>query len=302
MSHELIQDIPANKSWVKVESLLKGWSNDQKFYIKDRDGKEFLLRLVNISLYEKKKTEFENIGKLFKFNINIPKVVDFGICNDGNSVYSLFTWLSGEDAEDKLSLLDRKNQYKLGLEAGRIQNKIHSIKPKEILDSWGDTFQSKIDGVIEAYKICGYKIPNDNKIINFIRENENLLKDRPLAFIHGDYHLGNMLIDSNGNLGIIDFNRSGYGDPWKEYDRFVFTWGISTEFANGQIHGYFDNNVPDNFFKLMALYSARNLIASVPWSITFGEKELKVAFENIDRVYKAYNGFSTYIPNWYKKP
>lgn len=302
MNYELIQDIPANKSWVKVESLLKGWSYDQKFYIKDRDGKEFLLRLVDISLYEKKKVEFENIETLSKFNINIPKAIDFGICNNGKSVYSLFTWLDGEDAEEKLSLLDKKKQYKLGVEAGKIQNKFHTIKPKKILDSWEEIFRIKIDNVIEAYKICGYKIPNDNKIINFIRENENLLKDRTIAFIHGDYHLGNMLIDSNESLGIIDFNRSGYGDPWKEYDRFAFTWGISTEFANGQIHGYFNNDVPDNFFKLMALYSARNIIASVPWSIAFGEQELKVAFENIDKVYDAYSVFSTYIPNWYRKP
>lgn len=84
-------------------------------------------------------------------------------------------------------------------------------------------------------------------------------------------------------------------------DRFVFTWSISQEFANGQLHGYFDNNVPDEFFRLMALYSARNLIASIPWSLQFGEKELKVAFENIEKVSNSYNGYKNYIPNWYKE-
>lgn len=103
-------------------------------------------------------------------------------------------------------------------------------------------------------------------------------------------------------MGIIDFNRSEYGDPWREYDRFIFTWGESLEFANGQIHGCFDNNVPDEFLKLMALYGARNLIASVLWAARFGEKELKVAFRNIEKVYDSYNGFSTSIPNRYRKP
>jgi aminoglycoside phosphotransferase (APT) family kinase protein len=68
------------------------------------------------------------------------------------------------------------------------------------------------------------------------------------------------------------------------------------------LNGYFDNNVPDEFFSLMALYSARNIIASVPWSLSFGEEELKTAFDNIKKVNESYDGFNTYIPNWYIAP
>ena len=128
------------------------------------------------------------------------------------------------------------------------------------------------------------------------------LKDREVCFQHGDFHLGNMVIDKDNNLGIIDFNRCSFGDPWEEYDRYTFTWDNSIDFANGQIHGYFNNNVPDEFFRLICLYNARNSLASIPWALKFGEAELRVALKNIEKNYKVYNGYKDYIPAWYKEP
>ena len=32
----------------------------------------------------------------------------------------------------------------------------------------------------------------------YIAENRHLLKNRPQSYQHGDYHIGNMMIDSNG--------------------------------------------------------------------------------------------------------
>lgn len=118
---EFLDDIPKRKSWMGIISILKGWSDVKKFYIRDENGREFLLRLVDMDLYEKKKLEFENIEILSQFDINISKAIDFGICNKDNSLYSLFTQIDGEDAIDVLKLLDEKKQYKLGWEAGRIQ-------------------------------------------------------------------------------------------------------------------------------------------------------------------------------------
>lgn len=301
MSNELVGDIPMSLNWIKIEPLLKGWSHDKKFYIEDVLGEKFLLRLSDIGSYEEKKAEFNNMRLLSKFNINISVPVDFGICNNGNMVYILLGWLEGEDALEVLPTLDEAKQYQIGIKAGQILKKIHSIKPKQKLPSWESIYQRKIDIAIDAYRRCGYKIKNEKIIIDFIRENQKYLINRPITFQHGDYHLGNMLINSGESLGVIDFNRSSYGDPWEEYDRFVFSWSISTEFANGQLDGYFNNDVPDEFFRLMALYNARNLIASLPWSLSFGDNEMKVALENIEKVNKSYDGFRKHIPSWYRK-
>ncbi len=296
----LIKDIKGFEEWDVIQPIHKGWSEDLKFFIQDKKGEKFLLRLSKIDYFEKKKLEYENLFLVAELGVNMSKPVSFGICSGGSMVYELLTWLEGKEAIDVLPSLSKEEQYNYGLKAGKILQKMHKLKPQTKKEAWESRYKRKIDIVIKAYKQSGKTIENDEVIIDYIRENESYLKNRPITFQHGDFHLGNMLITPDGDLGIIDFNRSSYGDPWEEYDRFIFTWKHSIDFALGQIHGYFDSNVPDDFFKLMSLYNARNLIASVPWSIAFGNQELEETFENIRLVYESYDGFKIYIPNWYR--
>jgi len=257
--------------------------------------------LANIELYYKKKAEFENIQLVNNLGINISEPLELGICCNEQRAYSIYTWMEGEDAIDKLPKLDRYKQYQLGVSAGEILKKMHTIHPLMSMQPWEIIYKRKIEKVIGFYDKCGYKIENDKKVIDFIKNNEKYLKCRPTTFQHGDYHLGNMIVTSKGDLGIIDFNRYGYGDPWEEFDRFIFTWKTSVPFANGQIHGYFENNVPDEFFRLMSLYNARNLLASIPWSMGFDVSDLNIAIENAKLVYNEYDGFNAHIPKWYKE-
>jgi serine/threonine-protein kinase len=57
-----------------------------------------------------------------------------------------------------------------------------------------------------------------------------------------------MIVSPEGELRIIDFNRSDDGDPWEEFNRIVWSAAVCPHFATGQIHGYFDGNPPDEFF------------------------------------------------------
>ena len=202
--------------------------------------------------------------------------------------------------EEVIESLDTDKQYILGLQAGKMLKKIHSIDIKDQNSNWGDIYKEKIDRKIQAYKNCDYKFKNDRAVIGFIKENKKYLEDRPILFQHGDYHIGNMILTPGGDLGIIDFDRSGYGDPFEEYDRFVFTWSKSTHFANGQLHGYFDGEPTERFFKLVALYTATNILSSIPWAVEFGEEEINVALENTKMIMDVYDGFKIYIPKWYK--
>lgn len=253
-------------------------------------------------MYYKKKAEFENIELVRNLGIKISEPLELGICCNKQMVYSIYTWMEGEDAIDKLPKLDKHKQYQLGVNAGEMLKTMHTIQPLMTMQPWEIIYRRKIKKIIGFYTKCEYKIENDKKIIDFIINNEMYLKRRPTTFQHGDYHLGNMIVTSTGDLGIIDFNRYGYGDPWEEFDRFIFTWKTSIPFANGQIHGYFENNIPDEFFRVMSLYNAINLLASIPWSMGFDVSDLSIAIENAKLVLNEYDGFNTYIPKWYKQP
>lgn len=79
-----------------------------------------------------------------------------------------------------------------------------------------------MDYKIKKYGECPIKYENGQAFIDYINENRHLLKDRPQVYQHGDYHIGNMMIDRNGKLHIIDFNRNDYGDPWEEFQPVSF--------------------------------------------------------------------------------
>ena len=65
---------------------------------------------------------------------------------------------------------------------------------------------------IKKYVECPIKYENGQAFIDYINENRHLLKNRPQVYQHGDYHIGNMMIDRGGQLHVIDFNRNDYGD------------------------------------------------------------------------------------------
>ena len=299
---DVLKDIPHYSSWVKIKPVKKGWSLDTKFYIENDAGKKMLLRISDISELKSKQMEYENIKSIAELGINMCFPIDFGICGRGSYVYSLFTWVVGEDAEVVLPRKKIEEQYEYGIKAGRILRKIHSIPAPPDQLNWETRFLKKIQHKIKNYEECKIKIEHDAEFIKFIRDNVRYLADRPQVLHHGDFHSGNLIISPDDTLWVIDFNRMDYGDPWEEFNRCNFSWKASVPFTIGQIHGYFDNNIPDLFFRLMALYVATNAIGSIAWAIPYGEKEVENMLAYAKIAYNWYDGFKTYIPVWYQFP
>lgn len=296
---QLYNEIPDSCKWQIVEPINKGWSNDQKYYIQTVDGRELLLRVSDILQYENKKQDFEAIKQLDNLEVLIPHPVDFGICNNGQSVYSLLTWIKGRDAEYILPEMNSKEQYQLGVKAGKILKIMHQVPAAKNQISWSERFNRKINRNIADYEACGIRLKGADKIIEYIENNRYLLDSRPQCFQHGDYHVGNMIVTKSGELGVIDFNRLDYGDPWEEFNRITWCADVSAVFASGRINGYFDYDVPALFFRLMALYIASNQLSSIPWAIKFGHEEVSTMLRQAENILKWYNGFETCIPKWY---
>lgn len=296
---KICNEIPGSCKWQIVKAINKGWSNDQKYYIQTTDGRELLLRTSDISQYENKKREFEAIKQLDDIDILISRPIDFGICDNNQSVYSLLTWIKGEDAETVLPMLSHNEQYELGVKAGEVLKTIHQISAPKDQVSWPELFNRKINRNIANYRACGIHLKGEDKILEYIEQNRHLLENRPQSFQHGDYHVGNMIITKSGTLGIIDFNRLDYGDPWEEFNRITWCANISAAFASGRINGYFHHDVPDLFFKLMALYIASNQLSSIPWTIQFGQEEVSNMIGLNKNILEWYDEFDTYIPKWY---
>ncbi len=275
----------------------KGWSGDRKFCITVPDGHTYLLRVSPMERFHKKKQEFLNMQEVAALGIPMCLPIEFGTCEEG--VYSIQSWISGVDAESLVETLPSDKQYSYGLEAGRILRKIHTIPAPANAPDWEARFNQKIDRKIAMYENCPLKYENGTLFLEYLAENRHLLAGRPQSYQHGDYHIGNMMIDDTGALTIIDFDRGDCGDPWEEFNRIVWCAQKAPEFARGMVNGYFDGNVPMEFWKLLALYISSNTLSSLPWAIPFGDTQVEVMTKQASQVLLWYDNLCNPIPTWY---
>jgi serine/threonine-protein kinase len=275
-------------------------SGDKKYYIEDVDGKHFLLRIADLSEYSQKKAEFEIIKNMNNLDIPMPSPVDFGVCNGGKNVYTLLSWVEGEEVEITLSTLTEKEQYQLGIKSGEILRKIHSIPAPQGSDSWLTRYYSVIDERLDAYRLEGVTFDGDKVILDYLDVNKPLLENRPQCYHHGDYHLGNMIQSKDGSLFVIDWHTvdfNNYGDPWYEFNR------LGTEFpafASGQIDGYFNNKPPEIFWKLLAYYLSSSAITSIVWSKYFARERLHSIIKLNKDILYWFNDMKSVQPIWYR--
>ena len=277
----------------------KGWSGDRKFQAVTSDGRTYLLRISSTDKLDRKRREFTQMSKVARLEIPMCRPVEFGVCEEG--VYSIQAWINGVDAETAMMTLDKQAQYRYGIDAGRILAKIHTLPAPQDVPKWEARFNAKIDRKLAMYNACTLKYPGGEAFIRFIEENRHKLNDRPQSYQHGDYHIGNMMIDENAVLTIIDFDRDDFGDPWEEFNRIVWCAQAAPAFASGMVDGYFDGPPPQDFWDLLALYIATNTLSSLPWAIPFGEGEIQVMQNQAAQVLTWYNSMTQTIPTWYHK-
>lgn len=291
--------------FITKEPINKGWSGDEKYCVTDETGTRYLLRVSDIAEYDAKKAEFDGMKKVAALGVPMCEPIQFGVCEEG--VYSIQSWIEGADAGEVIDTLPDSRQYAYGLEAGRILRRIHTIPaPKTNRDGtsveeWEVRFNRKLDIKIEKYKECPIKYPGGQAFMDYIQENRRLLKGRPQVYQHGDYHIGNMMIDRDGQLRIIDFNRCDFGDPWEEFNRIVWCAQKSPLFASGMVNGYFDGEVPLKFWRLLALYISGNTLSSIYWAIPFGQDEVDTMLDQGREVLSWYDNMRSPIPTWYIK-
>lgn len=283
---------------VSREIIEKGWSGDAKYRGVDGNGRSYLLRIADWSMLERKRIEYEYMSRVAALGVAMCAPLETGECGEG--VYSLHTWIDGADAEEVVPGLPEKEQYRLGAEAGAMLRLIHSIPASPNTENWSLRFNRKLDRKIDMYDGCLLKYEKGQLFLDCIEANRGLLTDRPQTFQHGDYHIGNMMVDKEGRLYVIDFDRFDFGDPWEEFNRIAFSARCAPRFAAGIVDGYFPEGVPMEFWKLLTLYLSSNTLSSLPWAIPYGEEQISFMRKQAEEILVWYDDMQTVIPSWYR--
>ena len=283
--------------FVFQEPIEKGWSGDKKYRAVDKNGNSYLLRISPAERREHRENCVRFMLSAAELGVPMCKALDYGMCDEG--FYCVQSWIDGSDAEELIPSLPEKRQWELGIDAGKALRLIHSISAPADAEDWEVRFGRKMDRKVEGYLECPIKYPGGENFLRYVSENRHLLKGRPQSMQHGDYHVGNMMIDHDGKLQIIDFDRFDWGDPWEEFNRIVWCAQASPAFASGMVYGYFDGSIPEEFWKLLALYISSNALSSIYWAVPFGQDQVDVMLRQGAEILEWYDNMNNIIPAWY---
>ncbi len=295
------RDIPLFHTFKDVQLIRKGMSGDKKYRITAKDNTHLLLRVSSIDEFERKKAEYELLKKFSSLDIPMPKPIDFGVCNDRKEVYTLLSWIEGEEAEIIVPSLPQDEQCAIGKAAGRILRKIHSLPPVETAQTWTERYFSVIDERLEAFRKEGDRFPGWEIMLEYIESNRHLLDDRPQVYHHGDYHMGNLILSGDHKISVIDWHTVDFdniGDPWYEFNRIGVEYPY---FASGQIDGYFSGDIPTDFWELLAYYLSVSAITSIVWAKYFAPRRLMPILKLNTDILEWFDNMKNPIPAWYKR-
>ena len=279
--------------------ILAGWSPDRKFRAKAADGGLYFLRIAPPERAERLERVFRLQRQAAEAlspdsSLSMSRPLECGPCAEG--FYTLETWIEGEEARSAIPGRTEEQLYADGLAAGRLLRQLHSLPAPAGLPDWGLRFNAKIDRRVAEYLACPLKYEHDEALLAGVAENRELLVGRPQSFQHGDFHLGNFLY-AEGRLTVIDFDRCGFGDPWEDFKKIVWTAAAAPALARGQVDGYFDGQVPEEFWRLLLLDECELQLGSLPLAIPFGEEEVQVMREQAKQLSVWYA--EGIVPGWY---
>lgn len=283
-----------------LQEIRKGWSRDRKYRVQTRDGGVFLLRVSADTALEEKKREWARMETAAAAGLPMTAPVAFRHFPGEGEVHMLLTYLYGVELEAVLPALSPGVQYALGVQAGELLARLHQcIAPKP----WGDLgarMRRKNALRLARYAACGLRLEKEAAYQGVLAHlPRHLVEAPPPALLHGDYHPGNMVRQPDGTLGILDFNRSEYGDPYEDFNRVaMFTAQRSPLFAWGQLQGYFQGPVPEDFYEALAWYAAGDCLGGLVWSMDFGAREVAGHRVRAARIHADFGGFSGGPPRW----
>ena len=285
--------------YLERRKIEKGWSNDKKYRVVTAAGEVCLLRVSDAAQLDAKKKEYEIIQKFASLGFPMSQPLEFGLCEDG--ICMRLSWLEGDDLELVLPELPEAEQYRLGREAGTILKKIHAL-PLDPTDVPMATKREKKLRQLAAYERSAVRIPGDEGPVRYVKDHIDLIWREPPVYQHGDFHPGNLIYLPNGSIGVIDFNRWEVGDPYEEFCKLEsFGREVSVPYCVGQVDAYFDDAVPEEFWRTLAVYVAHTSLYSIKWAEQFGAHEVEEMTRRCRTAFEDYCRFHKFVPGWYNK-
>ena len=296
---DFARSVSLDEPILSVEYVAKGFSFDQKFRIQT-STQRFLLRVSASGNLDARRSEFEVIQALHRQGLCVGEPIRF----EAGSEFccALHRWVEGESGEDAIPRLSTEDQSNAGQESGLQLRLIHQAFPSSETINEAAVRGGKFRKVDVQCREMGLQFEGQGEAREFVELHLHLLESRPVTFRHGDFHPANLIFQVASLVGVIDFNRCDFGDPYDDFYKLAyFAAPISQAFASGVILGYFAGRVPDEFWPIYNTYVAAVLPADLVWCHTLYPEDLPHAMTRNKHILATHDFREGGPPSWWTK-
>ncbi|MGG1369546.1 aminoglycoside phosphotransferase family protein [Priestia megaterium] len=297
----IINKIPELTGYTKIHSINKGFSKDEKWRVGLPNDLKYFVRVSEICHAKHKKVAFNYMKKFKSLGVPVSSTVCSIDLEEESKYIEITEFTEGTDDEEILPTLSSQEQFEIGIQAGEALKIIHSVQNKSPEENW-DSYQiKKYNDYLEEFEKLEVKYFSLAPVIQYIDSHIHLLRNRPVHFLHDDFHPANIMVHPKKLQAVLDFDRYEWGDPIHDFHKIaLFTRNISVPFAIGQIQGYFKGNPPSHFWALYTTYVAMVFVSDIVWSIKNTPNHIDKMVQRLNTVLDDHQNFADSIPVWYK--
>ena len=296
-------------TYLSFEPVSGGVGRALKIKATDSLDNTFFIKVLQTPLLKKKSDLFikmiafrEKLSYLVN-DLKLPVISLLEVDRHQDYIYATYNFISGRSLMKAIKDMDDRERYRIGVKLGKITRHMHdvtTIAPKNKAEIWSYRFDKMVKTVIERYNSCEHRFDGDEMVIDYINSNLHLMDGRPLSFCHLDLHPGNVMITTSEDLYFIDLDahistKTTHYDPYYEFKKLMH-FKYEPYLTTGYIDGYTKGFMPENFWKLIKLYSYYNCFATLLQSNAKDPRLLKKKHKNITASLEA---FSKDVPGWY---
>ncbi|MGG0177063.1 aminoglycoside phosphotransferase family protein [Gottfriedia acidiceleris] len=203
----IIQKVPFLQSANSISQVKKGFSFEEKWMVKGNIDEDLFIKIYEFDRTGHAKLLNSYLEHFYETGSIVPKPVHLvEIPEEGVTIHAVKS-VDGIDGVEYLQTISKKQHYKLGIQAGNELLKIHSLTNPDQHQSWKDMRLTKYNRYIDLLIESSISFPELDLILNFVEENKHLLLNRPITFLHDDFHPSNLLFKDAQLKAVIDFDR-----------------------------------------------------------------------------------------------
>jgi aminoglycoside phosphotransferase (APT) family kinase protein len=190
--------------------LLAGGASKEAWGV-DAGGERLLVRRAAVGVIHRHtlslKHEFEVIAAAHEAGVKVPRPIRYVDDLDGREAF-VMERLEGETIGRRIVRMDLRGD--LPVQMAEELAKIHSV-PRERLPF---LVEARLERMADELEEFGEPHPAIELGLWWLRENRP--PARPLVVNHGDYRIGNIVVDEHGLVGILDWEFAHLDDPVRD--------------------------------------------------------------------------------------